>query len=50
MVLEKHEFDWDLLSKEFGVPRDEVIRQWQKKIYPQIKLNDKVAGALKWSR
>lgn len=50
VVLKNHQYDWGSLAKLFAVSKDEAILRWQKRIYPQIKLNDKVAGAVKWSK
>jgi|JI9StandDraft_2_1071091.scaffolds.fasta_scaffold363508_1 DNA-binding XRE family transcriptional regulator len=49
LVVVQHEYDWETLGRAAKVTRQEVIKRWQESIYPQLKVKNKIAGALRWS-
>ena len=48
MVIKKI-VSWKRLSEEFKVSTKEVKSRWCKIVYPRIKIENKIGGALKWS-
>lgn len=49
LVVLEHEYNWDRLASLMEVTRQEVVKHWQESIYPQLKLKNRIAGALRWS-